>query len=141
MITSSSSEKIDYLGYVNILTSDGEVEFSRKSVFAVTAETAAAYSVTGQSDSTVSGGSSEIKDPADEGNDVTVVYKTAYADDPNNFIFVGKGWGHGVGMSQWGCYDLAVKGYSYDEIIRAYFPTVTLVDYRTTNNFREKISE
>ncbi len=42
------------------------------------------------------------------------------------FIFVGRGWGHGVGMSQWGAYNMAQLGYKYQEIL-AYYYNNTLI--------------
>ena len=48
--------------------------------------------------------------------------KTAAASSSDNFIFVGKGWGHGVGLSQYGTKDLAEFGYPYDKILKAYVP-------------------
>ncbi len=33
----------------------------------------------------------------------------------------GRGWGHGVGMSQWGAYNMALKGYSYKDILAFYY--------------------
>lgn len=41
--------------------------------------------------------------------------------------FTGKGFGHGVGMSQWGAYALAEKGYSAEAIIETYFDDVDIV--------------
>ncbi|WP_317368689.1 SpoIID/LytB domain-containing protein [uncultured Tyzzerella sp.] len=41
--------------------------------------------------------------------------------DSNSVTFVGKGWGHGVGMSQYGANSLAKKGYKYDEILKYYY--------------------
>ncbi|MDR3166270.1 MAG: SpoIID/LytB domain-containing protein [Synergistaceae bacterium] len=38
------------------------------------------------------------------------------------FVFFGKGWGHGVGLSQWGAKAMAEKGMKYEEILRHYFP-------------------
>lgn len=38
-----------------------------------------------------------------------------------DFIFTGKGWGHGIGMSQWGAKGMAEAGFSCDEIIKHYF--------------------
>lgn len=55
---------------------------------------------------------------------------TVYAEDENNFIFVGKGWGHGVGLSQWGLHDLAELGLGYDEMLRAYCGAVSFSDYK-----------
>ncbi len=41
-------------------------------------------------------------------------------------VFTGKGFGHGVGMSQWGAYSLAKSGKTADEIIAQYFKGVTI---------------
>jgi stage II sporulation protein D len=38
-------------------------------------------------------------------------------------VFEGLGWGHGVGMCQWGAYFMAKKGYNYKEILRYYYPS------------------
>ena len=54
-------------------------------------------------------------------------YQKTYADSdaestPNtSFIFKGTGWGHGVGMSQYGAKGMAENGYTYDEILTHYF--------------------
>jgi stage II sporulation protein D len=37
------------------------------------------------------------------------------------FIFNGRGWGHGVGMSQWGAYHMSQLGCSYKEILSFYY--------------------
>jgi stage II sporulation protein D len=38
------------------------------------------------------------------------------------FTFHGKGYGHGVGMSQWGAKAMADEGFSYREILSHYYP-------------------
>ena len=38
------------------------------------------------------------------------------------FIFEGKGYGHGVGLSQWGAKGMAEEGFSCPEILDHYFP-------------------
>ena len=43
-----------------------------------------------------------------------------------SFIFDGKGWGHGVGASQWGSYDLARAGRTWEEILKTYYTGVTI---------------
>ena len=48
-------------------------------------------------------------------------YQVYHASDPNNFVFVGKGWGHGVGMSQWGLKDMGDLHYTYDQMLESYF--------------------
>ncbi len=55
---------------------------------------------------------------------------TVYASNPNNFVFYGKGWGHGVGASQVGMRDLANLGYPYDEILHKYFTDIDIIDWR-----------
>ena len=42
---------------------------------------------------------------------------------------VGRGFGHGVGMSQWGAYGLALQGVSYVQILRHYYRGAQLVAY------------
>lgn len=50
-----------------------------------------------------------------------------------NFVFIGKGWGHGVGISQYAARDLAKSGYTYQEILALYFPNCRIDDYRTSS--------
>ncbi|MDD6209152.1 MAG: SpoIID/LytB domain-containing protein [Bacteroidales bacterium] len=45
---------------------------------------------------------------------------------PSRFILHGAGWGHGVGLCQIGAAVMGHKGYSYDEILKHYYPTATL---------------
>lgn len=40
---------------------------------------------------------------------------------PSLYIFEGKGWGHGLGMSQWGAKRMAELGYSYEQILEHYY--------------------
>ncbi|MDI6641825.1 MAG: SpoIID/LytB domain-containing protein, partial [Elusimicrobiota bacterium] len=40
----------------------------------------------------------------------------------DTFEFSGNGWGHGVGLCQWGAKFMADKGYNYKQIINFYFP-------------------
>ncbi|MFP4056887.1 MAG: SpoIID/LytB domain-containing protein [Candidatus Brocadiia bacterium] len=40
--------------------------------------------------------------------------------------FRGRGWGHGVGMCQWGSRGMAQRGYSAAEILRHYYPGAAL---------------
>jgi stage II sporulation protein D len=38
------------------------------------------------------------------------------------FLVSGHGWGHGVGMGQWGAQGYALQGYTYEQILAAYYP-------------------
>ncbi|MBQ7982077.1 MAG: hypothetical protein IJ302_00795, partial [Clostridia bacterium] len=51
------------------------------------------------------------------------------AEGNQNFLFIGKGWGHGGGISQWGAKNMAELGHTYDEIIHAYFTGVEIEHY------------
>ncbi|MBM7582463.1 stage II sporulation protein D [Caldicoprobacter guelmensis] len=42
-------------------------------------------------------------------------------------IFKGRGYGHGVGMSQWGAYSMAKRGKKAEDIIKHYFKGVQIV--------------
>jgi hypothetical protein len=42
------------------------------------------------------------------------------------FVISGRGWGHGVGMPQWGAYGYAQHGFTYDKILAHFYPGTTL---------------
>ena len=42
------------------------------------------------------------------------------------FVFTGRGWGHGVGMCQVGAYGLARQGFTYEQILKAYYTGIEL---------------
>ncbi|GMO64259.1 MAG: hypothetical protein Nk1A_0470 [Endomicrobiia bacterium] len=42
--------------------------------------------------------------------------------DGNKFYFKGNGWGHKVGLCQWGAKNMAEKGKSYKQILNYYYP-------------------
>lgn len=42
------------------------------------------------------------------------------------FVFNGRGWGHGVGMCQVGAYGLAKQGWSFEQILKAYYTGIEL---------------
>lgn len=52
---------------------------------------------------------------------------TSISVQDDKITFTGSGFGHGVGMSQWGAYALAEQGKSAEEIIEAYFDDVDIV--------------
>lgn len=44
---------------------------------------------------------------------------------PESFTLIGAGWGHGVGLCQIGAAAMSHKGYSYEDILRHYYPGAT----------------
>ena len=54
----------------------------------------------------------------------SAAFAVTYAE--GQFTFAVQGYGHGVGMSQYGADYLARQGYTYDEILRYYYTDVTI---------------
>src|SRR5689334_13972272 len=50
----------------------------------------------------------------------------APASGATKLVVTGHGWGHGVGMSQWGAYGFARHGWSYERILGHYYPGTQL---------------
>lgn len=53
-------------------------------------------------------------------NNYYVVMKGYFCD------LLGKGWGHGVGMCQWGAEGMAGQGFNYEKILQFYYPGAEL---------------
>jgi stage II sporulation protein D len=45
----------------------------------------------------------------------------------NNIVFTTKGWGHGVGMSQYGANAMANAGYNYSQILKHYYTGISII--------------
>ncbi len=145
VISSDSLERSYFSNSVLLVSGEGYTDYFRKDIFAITSENAAAF--LGEEYDELYGNGEERTSVRIEENDSAdrdssgrrdgsgTVYKIAYAEDSDNFIFVGKGWGHGVGMSQWGALDLAARGYTAKEILDAYFTDVDIMDYLDTNQY------
>ena len=43
-----------------------------------------------------------------------------------SFTFIGRGWGHNVGMSQYGAYAMANMGWNYQQILQFYYTGITV---------------
>ena len=50
---------------------------------------------------------------------------------PGAFQINGFGFGHGLGMSQWGAYNLALSGYNYQQILGHYYRSTALARLRS----------
>jgi stage II sporulation protein D len=59
-------------------------------------------------------------------------FKAAIIGD--NVIFEGFGWGHGVGMCQWGAYYMSRAGKKAEEVLNFYYPGSKIANYYTLNN-------
>tara|TARA_Y100000780_G_scaffold232594_1_gene268481 strand:+ start:149644 stop:150741 length:1098 start_codon:yes stop_codon:yes gene_type:complete len=47
-------------------------------------------------------------------------------DDASSFTVQGRGFGHGVGLCQFGALEMAKRGYTYRQILKHYFPSLEL---------------
>ena len=45
---------------------------------------------------------------------------------PVSYTFTGSGWGHSVGMSQWGAYAMAQQGFTYEDILKFYYTGISI---------------
>ncbi|USB34277.1 SpoIID/LytB domain-containing protein [Paenibacillus sp. YPG26] len=63
------------------------------------------------------------------GGDMVVLSGSGEArvvDDSNAFMFTGRGYGHGIGLSQWGAKGMADAGKDYRTILQHYYQNVTI---------------
>jgi len=72
------------------------------------------------------------------GNDIRGVLKTGEGKsdlwstlfdtekDGDRIIINGKGFGHGVGLCQWGAIHLSKEGWNYEDILEHYFPGTSI---------------
>ena len=57
---------------------------------------------------------------------VLLLSLAAPASAATNITMVGRGWGHGIGMSQWGAYGYAKHDWTYDRILKHYYTGIKL---------------
>ncbi|MDD4170453.1 MAG: SpoIID/LytB domain-containing protein [Desulfotomaculaceae bacterium] len=75
----------------------------------------------------------EVKDERSEPKvdlNLDVADRNGVGNDLAGIEISGSGYGHGVGLSQWGAYGMAKQGYNYQDILKYYYKDVSLVsDY------------
>ena len=64
-------------------------------------------------------------------NNYEITMKGYYVD------FVGKGWGHGVGLCQWGARGMALQQFTYKQILSYYYPRSEFTDYHVPMEHRD----
>ncbi len=119
----------------SILTAAGPASTDGNSLLVLTAENARAFmlGVLAPPSSSETVIPRIVKDYA-----IRTETKTAVASSAQNFIFVGKGSGHGTGMSQFGAMDLGELGYDCLQIINAYYTDVEVVYYKELPAFQNR---
>jgi len=66
----------------------------------------------------------------------TVTPDAAGKSVPSTFKIEGRGYGHGLGLSQWGAYSMARQGANYQQIVRHYYQNITLAKIKVVNESR-----
>jgi stage II sporulation protein D len=61
------------------------------------------------------------------------------ADRIRMMVARGRGWGHGVGMCQWGAMQLSMDGHDYREILRHYYPGTELRPWPTQSTLTSRL--
>ena len=62
---------------------------------------------------------------------VTALAAGSAAHAADSFRFYGSGYGHGIGMSQWGAYGLANKGWPYKRILTHFYSRTSVIESST----------
>lgn len=65
-------------------------------------------------------------------DDKSILYSTMFdvkIDSKKNIIITGKGYGHGVGLCQWGAIGQARAGKNFEQILNHYYPGTTIKNY------------
>ncbi len=55
------------------------------------------------------------------------------------YVFTGRGFGHGVGLNQWGAHEMARQGYAYYDILNYYYSDVTVQSMRPGDRTRRPL--
>lgn len=66
-------------------------------------------------------------------NEITSSIGESMVLGPASFVFNGKGYGHGVGMSQHGAMEMAKLGFNYEDIIKHYYSGVDIININGDN--------
>lgn len=70
-----------------------------------------------------------------------IIKSTKYDVEMQGYYFdvIGHGWGHGVGLCQWGAHFMSRERFDFEEILEFYYPGAELVDYREMEGERFSI--
>jgi stage II sporulation protein D len=61
-----------------------------------------------------------------------------YPINNDSIVFVGRGYGHGLGMCQEGAMKMSKLGYSHTDILNFYYKNIQLIDMRKLNFFKDE---
>jgi stage II sporulation protein D len=96
------------------VSGDGAISEAAPTSTVVSADGTTTLSLNGQVQVVSSGGQSSL------------TVSSGGSSTNGTYVFTGKGYGHGIGMSQEGAKGFALQGYTYDQILKHYFTGVTV---------------
>ncbi len=85
-----------------------------------------AYTISGTGEVSLFNGGASDAYVITSGGVSSLKRETEQAAKTDSFTFSGSGWGHNVGMSQWGATAMAELGYDFREILEFYYTGVTI---------------
>ncbi len=83
---------------------------------------------------TVTGKNGEVLPDILNTGSSTVTETITASGSSDQFVFIGRGWGHGVGLSQYGIKDLGDLGYDFETIFKAYYSDAEIISYTEYRN-------
>ena len=72
----------------------------------------------------------KVKIPAQKQTPKLNKYGYSIEKSGNDFVFYGRGWGHGVGMCQWGAMAMAEQGWTAEKILMHYYPGTAIKRFK-----------
>lgn len=107
----------EFYDEIYVISGDGDVELVDDKPYVITGEGSKAQLL------------EEKDEDDDEDEDEVPGFAGTVTVSGSKYIFEGGGWGHSLGMSQYGANAMAREGFEYDEIIEFYFPGTHVDDY------------
>ena len=71
----------------------------------------------------------------------TLVFTSPASAATGDFVITGRGYGHGMGMSQWGAWAAARDGVTYDAILAFYYPGTTLTQVSADQTVQVRLTK
>ncbi len=117
--TTGSTSSVSGSFYVT----DGTSVSQADSIYAITASGTELLS---GSASVISGSGSVSSGSAQTGSGSASGFDSVTNTSSTEWLIVGSGYGHNIGMSQYGAYAMGLQGYTYEEILTFYYTGVTI---------------
>ena len=106
----------DYTESVYVITGSGEVMEVKENPYAITGD--------GTKERFI-----EKKKVEEPKHDTPASMAGTVTVSGSSYVFSGRGWGHQIGMSQYGALAMAEQGFTFDQIIEFYFPGTRVLPY------------